>query len=71
VKPVTFSRHALDQLTDRGATQAEVEEAIKSGERTDAQRERTAFRKNFPHGGVWKGKWYNTKQVKPIVAEEP
>jgi len=71
VKPIVFSQHALDNTGDRGATQEEVEETIRLGERVPAKRGRAAFRKNFPFHSVWKGKRYETKQVMPIVVEEP
>jgi hypothetical protein len=71
MKPVVFSRHALDNMGDRGATREEVEQAVQLGERIPAKQGRSAFRKNFPYGAVWKGKRYETKQVMPIVAEEP
>ena len=57
-------------MADRGATEAEIEEAVRSGEMMDASHGRMAFRKNFPFHGQWKGKRYNTKQVRPIVAQD-
>jgi hypothetical protein len=71
MKPVVFSTHAAEQLADRGTDQAEVEEAIRMGEREPGRWGRWAFRKNFPFGSQWKGKVYNTKQVRAIVADEP
>lgn len=70
MKHIRFSRHALDQLGDRGAAKAEVQEAIRRGESLPARQGRLAFRKNFPFSGAWKGKRYGTKQVMPIVVEE-
>jgi hypothetical protein len=35
-----------------------------------AKKGRLAFRKNFSYTGAWKGKYYQIKQVMPIVAEE-
>jgi len=29
-----------------------------------------AFRKNFLHQALWKGRYYENKQVMPFVAEE-
>lgn len=71
MKPVVFSRHALDNLGDRGATRDEVEEAIRLGEQIAAKQGRTAFRKNFPFHSTWKGRAYETKQVMPLVVEQP
>jgi hypothetical protein len=70
VKRIEFSRHALDQLTDRGASRTEVEETIRTGEPIPAKKGRRAYRKNFSYNAVWKGKHYETKQVMPIVVEE-
>lgn len=70
-KPIIFSRHALENLFDRGASTGEAEQAIRTGERLPAQKGRIAFRKNFCHQAMWKGKFYQAKQVMPIVVEEP
>jgi hypothetical protein len=71
MKQVVFTEHALDQLNDRGATKAEVEASIGSGEKIQAKKGRMAFRKNFSFEAYWKGKYYITKQVMPIVRDEP
>ncbi|GAB4324802.1 MAG: hypothetical protein Kow0074_18100 [Candidatus Zixiibacteriota bacterium] len=71
MKPVTFSRHALDQMRERGAGQDEVEAAITDGESAPARAGRLAFRLNFPYNSYWGGTFYATKQVMPIVADEP
>lgn len=70
-KPIKFSQHALDNLFDRGALREETEQAIRTGERLLAKKGRIAFRKNFSHNAMWKGKFYQAKQVMPIVVEEP
>jgi len=70
VKRIEFSRHALDQLADRGARRTEVEETIRIGEPIPAKKGRRAYRKNFSYNSVWKGRHYETKQVMPIVIEE-
>lgn len=70
-KPIKCSRHALDNMRDRGTTVEEVEQAIMSGECSPAKKGRLSFRKNFNYTGTWKGKEYQIKQVMPIVAEEP
>ena len=70
MKPVFFSRHALDQIEVRGASRTEVEAAIESGEQVTAKAGRMAFRKNFPFHSVWKGRYYEVRQVMPLVVEE-
>ena len=69
-KPIKFSRHALDNMFDRGASREEIEQTIRTGEPLPARKGRIAFRKNFSHNGIWKGKYYQVKQVMPIVVEE-
>ncbi|MBI5409788.1 MAG: DUF4258 domain-containing protein [Nitrospirae bacterium] len=70
-KAVRFSRHALDNMADRGASEEEVELTIRTGERSPAKKGRLSFRKNFSYDAMWKGKRYQAKQVMPIVVEEP
>lgn len=70
MKAIIFSRHALEQMPDRGAGKEEVEAAIRSGECVLAKGKRFAFRKNFPFDKQWKGIHYEVKQVMPIVVEE-
>ena len=70
MKTIVFSRHALDQMLKRGVTKTEVVTAIREGEMAPAKEGRLAFRKNFPFESDWKGKYYEIKQVMPIVAEE-
>lgn len=70
MKRALFSPHALLQLSLRGATEAEAEAAIREGERLPARLGRTAFRKNSPFHSEWKGRYYEVKQVMPIVVEE-
>ena len=70
MKPIVFSAHALDQVTDRGTSEAEVETAIREGEEVPAKQGRRAFRKNFPFNSQWKGRYYEFKQVMPVVADE-
>ena len=70
MKAIVFSKHALQQMPDRGATRDEVEAAISAGELLPAKNDRIAFRKNFPFNQEWKGRSYAVKQVMPIVIEE-
>ncbi len=70
LKPVRFSQHALEQIKDRGTSEEEIERAIREGEISPAKKGRIAFRKNFPFNAKWKGKYYEVKQVLPILVEE-
>jgi hypothetical protein len=57
-------------MLKRGVTRTEVATAIREGEIAPAKEDRLAFRKNFPFESDWKGKYYEMKQVMPIVTEE-
>ena len=67
---IKFSKHALEQMEERGADPEEVEKAIRSGEEIPARKKRRAYRLNFQYDKIWGGRLYRTKQVVPIVVEE-
>lgn len=69
MKPIILSPHAREQIILRGAVETEVRAAILEGERLPARLGRTAFRKNFPFLSEWKGRYYEVKQVMPVVVE--
>ncbi len=58
-------------MKERGTSREEVEQAIRHGSRAPAREGRTAFRLNLRFEQRWKGKYYGTKQVLPIVSERP
>jgi hypothetical protein len=68
-KPIRLSRHAADQMVERGVTQDEVHRTVRRGQRVPAKQGRQGFRRNFSFSAVWAGKFYRTKQVVAIVAE--
>lgn len=70
LKEVEFSQHAIDQIVDRGTSKDEIKHTIQEGEEIPAKKGRKAYRKNLPFESYWKGKYYSTKQVIPIVKEE-
>jgi hypothetical protein len=55
---------------ERGATAAEVREAIKKGSREPAKHGREMCRYNLAFNRAWQGKQYPIKQVAPIIKEE-
>ncbi len=67
---IKFSKHALEQMQERGASPLEVEEAIRAGEEVPAKKNRRAFRLNFQYNDFWGGRIYRVKQVVPIVVDE-
>ena len=70
-KSIDFSKHALDQMKERGASESEVIDTIRSGEQVPAKQGRQGYRKNFQYNQVWGGKQYATKQVMAIIVDEP
>ena len=70
-KPIRLSAHARDQLARRGATLQDVVDAIHQTGWESAQKNRFECRQNFPFAQEWNGKYYETRQVRPIFAEEP
>ena len=69
-KQIVFSVHAHEKMFDRGASEGEVEEAIRSGSSELARKGRLMFRKNFAYNKLWRGKHYAVKQAAPIVVEK-
>ncbi len=67
---VRFSKHALLQMQERGATRSEVVKAIEYGEEIPAKEGRRAFRYNLSFNSSWLGKRCRVKQIKPIVVKE-
>ena len=71
MKPIRLTRHAREQCVERGATEAEVQQAVKEGSREIAKLGRELCRFNVPFGRSWQGKVYAIKQVVPVIKEEP
>ena len=69
-KSIEFSPHALEKMIDRGASESEVEAAIRASNPEPARRGRLMFRKNFSYNRSWRGKHYAVKQVAPVITEE-
>ena len=63
MKPIEFSKHAQEQMVERGATEEEVVEAIRTGEKVSAKRGRQGYRKNFQYERLWGEQTYAIKQV--------
>lgn len=60
-----------EQLPFRGATEQEVNEAIRTSPWQPAELGRLECRRNFVFQQEWNGAWYPTKQVRPIFVDEP
>ena len=70
MKPIIYSQHAIEQMLNREVSKEEVETTIIEGEVAPAKKGRLSFRKNFTFKAEYKGKYYEIKQVMPIIVEE-
>ena len=69
MKPIRLTRHAQEQCLERGATEDEVQEAVRKGTREIAKLDRLMCRYNFHYGREWQGNEYSIKQVAPVIVE--
>jgi hypothetical protein len=67
MKPIRLTRHVREQCDERGATEAEVRQAIEQGSRELAKLGRELCRFNFPFGQSRQGKVYPIKQIAPVI----
>ena len=70
MKPIRFSGHARQQLVRRGVLADEVLAAIRTAKWQSAQGNRLECRRDFPFEREWNGKFYQTKQVRPIFVDQ-
>lgn len=70
VRPIRLSAHARENMRSRGATKQEVVEAIRTTPWARAELGRLECRKDFAYGQYWNGRFYTTKQVRPIFVDE-
>ena len=70
MKPIRLSAHARENAHCRGATEEEISEAIETAPWCSAASGRQECRKDFAYGREWNGRYYATKQVRPIFVEE-
>jgi hypothetical protein len=71
VKPIRLSRHAGGYTAKRGFTREEVEQVIRQApwEPADWGEGRLQATREFPYGQTWNGRFYTTKQVRPVFVE--
>ena len=62
--------HAIQRLSERGATEDEVILTVKTGEQFIAKHGRTGFRLNFLYNNLWNGKHYASKQIEAYAVLE-
>ncbi len=62
--------HVAGRLIERGATTADVIETVSRGVRIPAKLGRAGFRQDFAFEGLWRGRYYTTKQVEAYAVME-
>jgi len=50
-------------MRQRGASEEEVAATVRDGERFEAGKGRSGFRRLFPFSGQWRGRPYSTKEI--------
>ena len=68
--PIRYHPHALERMKERGATEDEVETTVKQGEQFPTKFNRTGFRRNFSFNNMWRGKYYENKQIEVYAVSE-
>jgi hypothetical protein len=67
---VRLHPHARERISERGATEEEIQATVAQGEQFPAKFGRTGFRRNFHFDQEWRGRHYRTKQVEAYAVEE-
>lgn len=71
MKPIRLSHHARENAKFRGAAETEIKDAIRTTSWQPAELGRLECRKDFPFNQEWNGKFYATKRVRPVFADNP
>ena len=69
-RPIELHPHARERAFERGTTEEEIVATVSNGESSPIKFGRTILRRNFPFGGIWRGRQYATKQIEAIAVEE-
>jgi hypothetical protein len=67
---IRYHPHALERMKERGAAEGEVETTVKQGEQFPTKFNRTGFRRNFSFNNMWRGKYYENKQLEVYAVSE-
>jgi hypothetical protein len=67
---IYIPHHTLERAEERGTTQSEIEETIRTGVPGLGKLNRQTREKVFPFGTARNGKWYAEKQVRVVFVEE-
>ncbi len=69
-RSVELHLHARERAAERGATEQEIIATVTEGESFAAKYGRQGFRRNFAYNGMWRGRFYATKQVEAYAVDE-
>ena len=67
---ITLIDHARERLLERGATEEEVRQTVRSGTPAPAGAGRQAKERVFPYNATWQGRHFAQKMVRAIYVEE-
>ena len=67
---VKLHPHARERLFERGVSETEVAETVEEGESFPAKYGRMGFRRNFSFNGVWREKYFATKQIEVYAVKD-
>ncbi len=67
---IQIIEHAKIRMADRGATESEVRETVRTGIPVKAKKGRKAKEKLFHFGKIWQGHSFLQKKLKVIYVEE-
>ena len=67
MKRIRLSGHAQENMRYRGVEEWEIFEVIRTAPWNQAEIGRLECRKDYTFGRDWNGKFYRTKQVRPIL----
>ena len=70
MKPIYFTDHAKRQMAARKASDKEVRQVIQGAEWQSAEKGRHSASLAFPFKAKHYGRFYTTKEVVPVFAEE-
>lgn len=59
--PIRLTKYAQEQCIERGTNEAEISDAIGTGNRKAAKKGRFLYQSNFQYNAEWQGKFYAIK----------
>ena len=67
---VSISKHALERAAERGATQEEIRDVLRSGKPVPAKYGKLGRRRLIRVDQIWRGVWYPQKTVEVYYVVE-